>query len=720
MPRSNAALSSRIQLEPVLSLQENAWLLVTLVAGPVLALAGACVGLLLRPVVDPAFVVAGFVLPAITVVFLGAGLVNRRFLIAAAVLLNVEALAAGAILPAGIAVAIVLPMISIALVQNLLQTRPLLWASIAAATVATVGVALAVLFGPARNLFVGAATPVVIGCFTAMVAFALALDWRSTHRLRMALDAAESEIAARNAAEASLARTSSLLSALIDGSPLATQAFTLDRTVTIWNPAAERIFGWTADEIIGHPLPPAMMPDDERESSVERIRKTVAGEPTRGDRVRRLTKDGREVWIEIYGSVLHGADGRPIGVAGQLADVTERVAIESQLAHAERLEAIGRVAGGIAHDFNNTLTAIGGFASLISDETADPAAVRADAATIIDVVDRSRQLTRQLLAFARRSTLQPTIVDIRSAVTSVEPMLHRLLDGSVVLSIRPPDEALMARVDAGQLEQALINLAVNASDAMAGGGTLTVCMRRVRVAPGDIADEPGASGPFVAVAVSDTGSGMTPDVMARVFEPFYTTKETGRGTGLGMAMVRDFVRQSGGSVRLLSAPGVGTTVELLFPELVGAPAGKVSDDAPATRPTGTESILLVDDEPAVAAFARRSLMDLGYDVQVAHGVRDAIAAIDCGAQVDLLISDLVLPDGTGPELAATLRGARPGARTLFACGYTADALAARGVDYEGLDVLGKPYNGLELATRVRRALDGLGADAGDAEAPTAA
>ena len=713
-------MSSRIRFEPVLSLQENVWLLVTLVAGPLLAVIGACVGLLLSPVVNPAFVVAGVVLPVISVIFLGAGLVNRRLLVAAAVLLNVEALAAAAMLPAGIAVAIVLPMISIALVQSLLQTRPLLWASIAAAVVATVGVALAVLVGPARILFVGSAPAVTIGCFTALVAFALALDWRSTHRLRKALDAAESEIAARNAAEASLARTSSLLSALVDGSPLATQAFTLDRTVTIWNPAAERIFGWTADEIIGQPLPPAMMPDDERESSIERIRKTVAGEPARGDRVRRLTKDGREVWIEIYGSVLHGADGRPIGVAGQLADVTERVAIEAQLAHAERLEAIGRVAGGIAHDFNNTLTAIGGFAALISDETGDPAAVRADAATIVDVVERSRELTRQLLAFARRSTLQPTIVDVRSAVTSVEPMLHRILDGSVALTIRQPDDALMARVDAGQLEQALLNLAVNASDAMVDGGTLTVCMRRVRVAPGDIPDEPDASGPFVAIAVSDTGSGMTPDVMARVFEPFYTTKETGRGTGLGMAMVRDFVRQSGGSVRLESTPGAGTTVELLFPELVGARADDVSGHAPTGRPAGTESILLVDDEPAVAAFARRSLADLGYDVRVARNVGEALDAVHGDAAIDLLISDLVLPDGTGPELAEALREARPGARTLFACGYTVDALAARGVRYEGLDVLGKPYNGLELATRVRRALDGADGGGDATEAQTAA
>ena len=344
----------------------------------------------------------------------------------------------------------------------------------------------------------------------------------------------------------------------------------------------------------------------------------MAGEPSRGDRVRRLTKDGREVWIDIYAAVLRDHDGRPIGIAGQLADVTERVALEAQLAHAERLEAIGRLAGGIAHDFNNTLTAIGGFASLIEGEAEDRVAVREDAATIVDIVERSGQLTRQLLAFARRTTLLPTVVDIRTAVRTVEPTLHRLLDGRIDLSVRGSDEALVARVDAGQLEQALVNLALNARDAMrrrrTGRGVDATGPRR----PGGRRRRPG---PRRRVRrrrrVRHGRRAWTRTVAGQAFEPFFTTKEPGRGTGLGLAMVRDFARQSGGTVRLASTPGTGTTVELLFPEVAGRPdRGRRGARRSCTRDPGTESVLLVDDDPAVAAFARRTLADLGYDVRV--------------------------------------------------------------------------------------------------------
>ncbi len=718
MPRPSA-VSSPIQPETVLPPREHLWLRVALVGAPLVALVGAVVSLALSPAIRPGLVLAGLVLPAIIVSLLGAALWRRSFLYAAAAAINVEALVAATVLPDGMAVAVVAPLISVALIQSSLDSSQLRLASVAAVVVTSVGVALAILVGPAHVLFMGTATAITIASFTALVAFAMALGWRATTSLRTALDASRSEIAARNAAEARLERTSTLLSAIVDASPLATQAFTLDRTVTIWNPASERIFGWTADELIGRPMPPAMVPDDERATSAERIARTIAGEVARGERVRRLTKDGREVWVEIYGSVLRDGQGRPLGLAGQLADVTERVALDAQLAHAERLEAIGRVAGGIAHDFNNTLTAIGGFATLIADETADPDAVRADAATIVDVVDRSRQLTRQLLAFARRTTLEPTIVDVRSTVTTLEPMLRRLVEGSVDLAIRQPDDPLVARVDAGQLEQALVNLSVNARDAMPEGGTLTVSTHRVRLALGDVPDDPEAAGPFVAIAVSDTGIGMPDDVVARAFEPFFTTKEAGRGTGLGLAMVRDFIRQSGGHVRLVSAPGVGTTVELLLPELVGARPGDRSAGDPRERPGGSESILVVDDEPAVAAFARRSLADLGYEVCVEHSVNGAIEHLHrCGA-IDLLLTDIVLPDGIGTEVADAVREARPGTPTLFVCGYPADALADRGVTASGLDLLDKPYDGVELATRVRRALD-AGGSGSDEGAPTAA
>ena len=686
--------------------EDSTWLRMILMAAPLIAIVGGVIGLVLVPSSNPGFAIAGVLLPSLALVTLGIGLRRRSFLLAGAVLLNVEALAAAALLPAGIAVAVVLPMISVAVIEGIVQPRRLLQASIAAAVVGTTGAALAILIGPARVLFTDTATPVTIACFAGLVAFALALDWRSTNRLRVALAVAEDELVARGEAERELARASEMLSAIVDSSPLATQAFGMDRTVTVWNRASERIFGWTAEEVIGRPMPEAMVPEDERETSAERIRRTIAGEPTRGDRVRRLTKDGRELWIDIYAAVLRDRDGRPIGIAGQLVDVTERVALEAQLAHAERLEAVGRLAGGIAHDFNNTLTAIGGFASLIGDESDDPAAVREDAATIVDIVERSGQLTRQLLAFARRTTLLPSVVDIRTTVTTVEPTLRRLLDGRVELQVRPADEALVTRVDAGQLEQALVNLALNARDAMDGDGRVAVSMRRVRIAAGDVADEPEIEGPFVAVALCDTGTGMDAAVAGRAFEPFFTTKDPGRGTGLGLAMVRDFARQSGGTVRLASTPGVGTTVELLFPELVAA---SVADAPPAVvpaRPTGTESILLVDDEPAVAAFARRALTDLGYDVLSATDAASVRRCIDTGLHpVDLLLTDVILGDGLGTDLADAVRASRPDAAILFMCGYAGDVLADRGVRVERLDVLTKPFSGLDLALRVRRALD---------------
>ena len=305
------------------------------------------------------------------------------------------------------------------------SARPLLWATVAAGAVAVVGVAIAVLVGPAHVLFVGTYPVVTIGALAVLVVFALALDWRATDRLRVALDVAQSRARGppRHGGRAGPDERAAvgdrrILAARDPGVRHGPDGHGLEQGVG----ADLRLDGRGGP---GQPMPAAMTPDDERETSAQRVARTMAGEATRGDRVRRLTKDGREVWIEIYGAVLRDPDGRPIGVAGQLADVTERVALEAQLAHAERLEAIGRLAGGIAHDFNNTLTAIGGFASLIEGEAEDRVAVREDAATIVDIVERSGQLTRQLLAFARRTTLLPTVVDIRTAVRTVEPAIRR-------------------------------------------------------------------------------------------------------------------------------------------------------------------------------------------------------------------------------------------------------------------------------------------------------
>ena len=549
------AASSRIHAEALLPSREHAWLRVALIGAPLLALLGAIVSLALAPVIGPGLVLAGVLLPAVIVGLLGAALWRRPYLFAAALMINVEAIVAGAVLPDGMAIAVVLPLISVALIQGSLDSRQLRVASLLGVIVAAVGVSLAVLIGPASVLFMGTATAVTIAAFTAMVAFALALGWRATTTLRAALAASTSEIAARNAAEAKLERTSTLLSAIVDASPLATQAFTLDRTVTIWNPASERIFGWTAEELIGHPLPIAIVPQDERATSADRIQRTIAGEVARGERVRRLTKDGREVWVEIYGSVLRDDAGRPLGLAGQLADVTERVALDAQLAHAERLEAIGRVAGGIAHDFNNPLDGDRRLRRAHRRRRRPRRGPRGRVPTILDVVERSRQLTRQLLAFAPPHTLQPTVTrhDRRRgrAAAAAGPAARRRRH----VDVASPPMPWSLRADAGQLEQAVINLAVNARDAMPDGGTLTVytapgpARRRRRRAT---RRRPARSS---LLPSATPAAGWTRRRHGRAFEPFFTTKEAGRGTGLGLAMVRDFMRQSGGHVRLESSPG---------------------------------------------------------------------------------------------------------------------------------------------------------------------
>jgi two-component system, cell cycle sensor histidine kinase and response regulator CckA len=341
----------------------------------------------------------------------------------------------------------------------------------------------------------------------------------------------------------------------------------MDRKVTIWNPASERTFGWTADEVIGGPLPVAMTPLDERMPSLARIERTIGGEVTSGERVRRMTKEGSERWIDIYAAPLRDRRGKTIGVAGQLVDVTERVQLEAQLVQAQKMEAIGLLASGLAHDFNNTLTVAGGFAALIQAEATDPQ-VCADAESIIGVVEKARELTRRLLAVGREPEASSRRLDVRDVVADLAPLLRQLLGARVEVIVQVPDRPMVAQVDAGQLEQALINLAVNARDAMPEGGTLTIC---VREAFGD--------GRFVEVRVGDTGTGIPAGTLGQIFEPFFTTKPAGEGSGLGLSMVSGFAARAGGDVTVDSEPGVGTTFSIRLPV-----APRVADAAAAERP----------------------------------------------------------------------------------------------------------------------------------------
>ena len=308
------------------------------------------------------------VVPTIVGLLVLLGRTRPAFLRMAAFGLNVEAILAGCFAGVGLAFAVVLPLVGVALVQPQLRGKQMIGALLAAGLASVAGVAAAVLVGPAHLLFVDMPAGMAILGFATVVVFGLGLQWRANRQLLAALDRAEGEIAARDRAEAELDRTSEILSAIMESTPVATQAFDLDRNVTIWNAASEKVFGWTADEVIGHPTPIAMTPPEERMSSLSRIERTMTGAVTSGDRVRRLTKNGEERWIDVYAAPLRDRRGATIGVAAQGVDVTERVQLEAQLLQAQKMEAIGLLASGLAHDFNNTLTVAGGFAQLIKAE----------------------------------------------------------------------------------------------------------------------------------------------------------------------------------------------------------------------------------------------------------------------------------------------------------------------------------------------------------------
>jgi len=583
-PRPNAgAISPRIQMQQP---ADGPGIGIIEVVAPLAALAVGIIGLLLAPVPSIAYITTTAGLPIVIVALV---LIDGRRSWArplAAAGLAVETVLVGLYLPAGLAFAVILPIIAIGLVQTQLSARHLQIGFVVAGVAATLGVCAAVLVGPAGRLFGSTPAILTIGAFVTVIAFALTLNWRATRHLLDAVAASEGEVVAHGRTEAELGRTAELLSAVVRSSPVATQAFGLDGLVTTWNPAAERIFGWTAEEMIGRPQPLEMTPPDEREAQAVRIARTIAGETTTGDRVRRLAKDGSVRWIDIYAAPLRGRDGRPIGVAGQLVDVTERVQLEAQLLQAQKMSAIGLLASGLAHDFNNTLTAAGGFAALIEEATDDPT-IRSDAGSIIDVVERARKLTRQLLTFASESDASTRPVDVRAVVNALVPLIRQLIGPEIEISVEVPQRAMIVRLDAGQLEQAIINLAVNARDAMPDGGTLVVAVTPGRRNAPD-AGEPGVlGGAFVEIAVRDSGMGIPYEVQDRIFEPFFTTKGPGRGSGLGLAMVSGFAARAGGEVTVESEPGKGTTFAIRLPDARPREARtRVRSDALIPRTSG--------------------------------------------------------------------------------------------------------------------------------------
>jgi two-component system cell cycle sensor histidine kinase/response regulator CckA len=422
---------------------------------------------------------------------------------------------------------------------------------------------------------------------------------------------------------------------------------------------------------------------------------------------RMIAKDGRVVWLRDLVTV-EASGAVPLRLRGVMFDVTERKLLEAQLMQAQKMESVGRLAGGIAHDFNNLLTVIIGCTEL-STATLPPASpARGNLREILQAALRARDLTRQLLAFARREVAESRILSLDDLVIATSKLLRRLIGEDIELVLRPSQSAAHIKADAGQIEQVLVNLAVNARDAMPGGGTLTIAITQVTVGLESERRPPRLPpGSYVRLTVSDTGTGMSEAAKAHLFEPFFTTKEIGKGTGLGLATCYGIVTQSGGCIALESEVGRGTTVIIDLPRVEGA-ADKVlgQRDAPEL-PRGSETVLLVEDEPVVRALSARILRKHGYTVLEAQNGHDALslAATYEGGPIDLLMTDVVMPQMGGEALAARFRAEYPATRVLFTSGYSDSESFRADVLGRGAAFIEKPFSPAALARKVRATLD---------------
>ena len=429
-------------------------------------------------------------------------------------------------------------------------------------------------------------------------------------------------------------------------------------------------------------------------------------QPTFESEFRFRHKDGTYRRILSQGSKVLDAGGHPTRVLGSHVDITERSELEAQFLQAQKMESIGRLAGGIAHDFNNLLTVINGMAELAIESLGEDDPLRPGLEEIRLAGDRAARLTRQLLALSRQQVLKPKVINLTEVVAAMESMLKRLIGEDVALEFQLSSTLDNVRADPGQMEQVILNLAVNARDAMPDGGTLSIETQNVTLSPGFAADHPSiVPGPHVLLAVSDSGIGMDDATKKRIFEPFFTTKEHGKGTGLGLSTVYGIVKQSGGSVWTSSTPGAGTRFEIYLPRVMDSLPGNALGDQGAGTP-GHETILLVEDERALRDLTRRILESAGYTVIDAGSGEDALELLqEHGASISLVLTDVVMPGMNGRELAARVAESWPALKVLYTSGYTDDAILRHGVLEDERRFISKPYTPADLKRKVRGLLD---------------
>jgi two-component system, cell cycle sensor histidine kinase and response regulator CckA len=493
----------------------------------------------------------------------------------------------------------------------------------------------------------------------------------------------------------------------IERMPLAYILFDADFRVVDWNPTAERTFGFAREEMLGTGPPhEKIVPRSFWEKEEELRRRIRAGDMDAHSINENLTKDGRTITCEWFNTPLVDKNGQFVGFLCLARDMTEQKSLEAQYRQAQKMEAVGRLAGGVAHDFNNLLTVINGYSELATQRlpAGDPA--RAMLQQVVAAGDRATGLTRQLLAFSRKSIIEPKILDLKAVVADVDKMLRHIIGEDIQMTTVGDPEVGAIKADAGQIEQVILNLVVNARDAMPKGGRLTIEVRNAVLDETYVHDHPDAKGGRnVLLAVSDTGCGIDAPTMAKIFDPFFTTKGD-QGTGLGLATVHGIVKQSGGHIVVYSEVAHGTTFKVYLPQVEQRPISTKSDQRLKVLPRGSETVLCVEDEDGVRSLSRHALKDFGYTVLEA---KDGVEALRVAGQhqgrIDLLVTDVVMPRMGGREIADQLVMKQPGAKVLFLSGYTDDTVVRHGILEAQVSFLQKPFSPASLVLKVREVLD---------------
>ena len=496
------------------------------------------------------------------------------------------------------------------------------------------------------------------------------------------------------------------LASIVEFSEDAIISKTLDGTVMSWNRGAERTFGYTADEVIGKPIG-FLVPRDRLDEESQIIERVKQGESVSHFETVRRRKDGKEINIVLTISPIEDGAGKVIGVSTIARDITEQKGLEAQLRQSQKMEGVGQLAGGIAHDFNNLLTVINSYSDMVLGEldSSNPF-LRNGIEQIKEAGHRAASLTRQLLMFSRQQVLEPKVLDLNEVVSNTAKLLRRLIGEDITLVLCPHPALGRVKIDPGQMEQIIMNLAVNARDAMPGGGQLTIETGNVELdnayARNHALVQPGL---YVMLAVSDAGCGMDAATQARIFEPFFTTKGPGKGTGVGLATVDGIVKQSGGNIWVYSELGKGTTLKIYLPRV--EKTSVLLEPGPASPETlrGSETILLVEDEEMVRALAQAILERYGYTVLAARNVQDALRfAQEDLRPIHLLLTDTIMPVMNGPELAERFLSFRPETKVLFMSGYTDKVTGYAVTRGSSTTFLQKPFTPEGLTRKVRELL----------------